>query len=66
MSVKSEPYYWLECDEPDCGAKSTEGGDYTAWSEVFEAEEEAYNSDWGRVEGKHYCPAHIPEGGEQG
>lgn len=42
MSVKSKPYYWLECD--DCGVKSTEHGEYTAWVSVEDARSEA--EDW--------------------
>jgi hypothetical protein len=61
MSIKSAPYYWIECDQPDCGEKSTEGGDHSAWSDINGAEEDAYNSDWGMADGKHYCPPHIPQ-----
>lgn len=61
MSVKSEPYYWLECDGPECGRKSTEYGDHTAWAEEHMAEEEAENGDWALTdEGKHFCPKHRP------
>jgi hypothetical protein len=61
MSVQSEPYYWLECDEPDCGVKSTKGGEYTAWSDVNGAVEDAEGCGWVIVDGKHYCDTHIPE-----
>lgn len=61
MSVKSEPYYWLECDESGCGVKSTYGGEYTAWSHVNEAIEDAEGCGWAVVDGKHYCDLHIPE-----
>ncbi|QWY81346.1 hypothetical protein SEA_RIZWANA_49 [Arthrobacter phage Rizwana] len=61
--IASAPYFWIVCD--DCGAKSTEGGDYSAWSDENGAWEEASNSDWGSVEGKHYCdgcfPKHDPD-----
>lgn len=53
MSVKSAPYYWLECD--GCGAKSTEGGDHSAWSDVNGAKEDAEGSDWSVEGGAHYC-----------
>jgi hypothetical protein len=59
MSIKSEPYYWVECDEPDCGTKSTEGGEHSAWSEEDVAVQEAYDSDWFIDKGKHYCEAHA-------
>lgn len=68
MSVKSEPYYWLECDGVNkdgtpCGRKSTENGDFSAWSDMDGAEAEADCSDWDitSTPGKHYCPFHIPE-----
>ncbi len=44
MTLKSKPYYWLECD--GCGAVSTEGGDFTAWGDSGVAEDEADGSDW--------------------
>lgn len=46
MSVQSKPYYWLVCDHPGCNRKSTEGGEFTAWSDRNGAEEDAGNSDW--------------------
>ena len=55
MSLKSAPYYWLECD--DCGEKSTEGGDYTAWSDHGAAESDAEVSDWYVEDGHHWCEA---------
>lgn len=61
MSVESAPYYWLVCDHPDCGEKSTEGGEYTAWSDQDGAMEDAFNSDWTITsDGKHYCDEHHP------
>lgn len=59
MSVKSAPYYWLECDEPDCGNISTEGSDYTAWSDLDGAIAEADGSDWLLLGDKHYCDGHA-------
>ena len=53
MSIKSAPYYWVECD--GCGAKSTEGGDFSAWADAATAEEDAHGSDWTEDNGKHYC-----------
>lgn len=58
MSVKSEPYYWLECD--GCGARSTAGGEYSAWSDVCGALEEAECLDWVEVGGAHYCDGCAP------
>lgn len=44
MSLKSAPYYWLECD--DCGALSTDSGAFKAWEVETEARDEAYDLDW--------------------
>jgi hypothetical protein len=48
VSVKSKPFYWLECD--DCGLKSTEGGDAAAWIDVESARLEA--AEW---DGQWWC-----------
>jgi hypothetical protein len=62
VSVKSAPYYWLECDHEGCGNKSTEGGEFTAWSDEDGAVQEAYDSEWFvSDDGKHYCDGHAPE-----
>jgi hypothetical protein len=53
MSLKSEPFYWLICD--NCGAKSTEGGEYAAWGAADTAIEDAMCSDWLEHKGMHYC-----------
>lgn len=67
MSVQSQPYYWLECDQSGCEAKSTEGGEHSAWMDEWMAEEEAFNSDWTITsDGKHYCDQHHPEEEDDG
>lgn len=53
MSLKSAPFFWLECD--DCGVKSTNCSDYVAWQDADMAEEEASCSDWYTEDGIHYC-----------
>lgn len=59
MSTKSAPYYWLECDHEGCGVKSTENGEFTAWSDESGAVEEATGSDWLVTDdGEHYCSKH--------
>lgn len=60
MSIKSKPYYWVECDFPDCGVSAQEGSDYTAWGDVDTAEETARDADWWTSEGgeQHYCDNH--------
>lgn len=64
MTIKSEPFYWLECD--DCGVKSTEDSDYVAWQSPDQAVDNAADSDWLITDdGKHYCydcePKHRPD-----
>lgn len=59
MSIKSKPFYWLECDEPECGNKSTDGDEYDAWADESQAIECAYNADWLILEGEHYCDGHA-------
>ena len=59
MSIKSAPYYWLTCDEPDCGVSSCEGTEHSAWQDKGYALDGALDSDWIEVEGKHYCDDHA-------
>lgn len=67
MSVGSAPYFWLVCDQPGCDRKSTEGGEFTAWSEEDQAVEEAFNIDWTITsDGNHFCDLHHPEEEEDG
>ena len=61
MTIKSAPYYWVECDGDDCGAKSTEGGDFAAWGDRQSAVDEATGQDWTEWDGKFYCPACSPK-----
>ena len=62
MSYKAAQYWWITCDAPDCGVKSTDDDDYSAWSDQGTAWERAYDSDWvghdGGSDGPHYCPDH--------
>ncbi len=57
--IQSAPYYWLTCDEPDCGNVSTEGCDFTAWEDESQAVEQATESDWLAVGDNHYCDGHA-------
>ena len=63
MSLKSAPYYWIECDHPGCGARSTEGGDYAAWADHGAAYDEAVNEDWhvSPSGSGDYCHHHAPD-----
>ncbi len=53
MSVKSAPYYWLECD--GCGAKA-DYGDFSAMSDEGSAVDCALDSEWTTDCEKHHCP----------
>lgn len=58
MSLKSAPYYWVECD--DCGLSAEEGGDYAAWALEAVARDNAYNADFCELEVpgealQHFC-----------
>lgn len=57
MSLKSAPYYWVECDAPGC-TERPEYGDYSAWADESSAREYPY--DWVvDYNGKDYCEAHT-------
>lgn len=63
MTLQSAPYFWLTCDGlredgERCDAKSTEGGEYGAWSDAGHAVDDATNSDWVEHEGNDYCEEH--------
>lgn len=61
MSLQSAPYYWLTCDQEGCAARSTEDGDYAAWSDDGQAYDDALNGDWWTgKDGKDYCYQHVP------
>jgi len=61
MSLKSAPFYWLDCDAEDCEARCPRDDDETsAWSSADSAFESAMASEWERGAGdKHYCPDHA-------
>lgn len=52
MTVKSAPYYWLECDH--CGTPA-DYGDYSAMADEGDAIEYALESDWTTDGGKYNC-----------
>lgn len=60
MTYTSSPFWWVVCDAPDCGAKSTEDSEYAAWAEQSGAWEDAYDNSWVHDEhdAKHYCDEH--------
>ena len=59
MSIKSKPYFWLECDHNGCDAKSPDGDEYSAWEDHGQAIDCAQNSYWTiTLHGEHYCEEH--------
>lgn len=64
MSIKSEPYFWVECDAKGCDAR-TPGDDYecTAWGDEEQALSAAADDDWTVTDaGEHYCRKHHRDG----
>lgn len=75
MSVKSAPYYWVECD--GCGAISTESSEHSAWVEAAYAIDHAMDVEWAEYTAPtsprpgvragddiHLCPKCAPRDGE--
>lgn len=58
MSVKSAPFYWLECD--GCDIKSTEDSEYSAWSDRGDAIDHAVDCGWLMSGDGHYCDECAP------
>lgn len=58
MSIKSAPYYWVECDR--CGAKA-DYGDFSAMMDASQAVDLLGDDGWVTVKGKdgemHFCPS---------
>ena len=53
MSLKSAPYYWVECDS--CGERC-EYGDFSALADFGSAIDGALDSEWTQDgQGKHHC-----------
>jgi hypothetical protein len=57
MSVKSQLYFWVECDGDGCDARCpSEDYDISAWGDEDQAITDAENSDWTiTAAGEHYC-----------
>jgi len=47
--------YTVVCD--NCGENIGASQDYSCWADDSYAEENAIESDWEKINGKHYCPA---------
>jgi hypothetical protein len=56
MTIKSKPYYWVECNR--CGESAQEDSDYSAWADDDQAESAAEEIGWSiRSDRKaHHCP----------
>lgn len=54
MSIKSAPYYWVECD--GCGARC-EYGDFSAMADPGAAVDGAYDDEWSVQGERHHCPS---------
>ena len=65
MSVRSAPYYWLVCDEPNC---TNRWPDYevNAYEQADVLDEGAKDSDWTVTgDGRHFCREHFPLDAEE-
>lgn len=63
MTLKSGPYFWVECDWEDCAANAQEDGEYAAWSEASAAVDDADSAGWLIVRSpdateRYYCTKH--------
>lgn len=60
MTYQSKPFWWLTCDEPGCGVKSTEGSEYAAWDDKSQAVSDAIDSEWSATDDEtlHFCSEH--------
>lgn len=55
MTIKSAPYYWVECDE--CNTRHEPGGgEYSALAKAADAIDEAETDDWTTDGERHHCP----------
>ncbi len=61
MSLKSAPFYWLECD--GCGGRSPDVDDISAWADSSAAEDNARDSDWYVEKDGHYCESCAEKNG---
>ena len=53
MSLKSAPFYWLECDH--CGRRA-DYGDFSALDSEGDAIQAAFDSEWHESYDGFYCP----------
>ena len=63
MSIKSAPYYWVECD--NCGERC-DYGDLAAYDDAEMAVDIALDSEWTGKDDLQHCPACPPlDAGEE-
>jgi protein-arginine kinase activator protein McsA len=53
MTIKSAPYYWVQCD--GCKKTATYMDEYSAWSRESEAIDHAIEDEWTTDGEKHHC-----------
>lgn len=67
MTLKSKPYWWVECDHDECPARCPDG-EYegiTAWEDDDCAEQSAQDADWWVQPSawggapRHWCDEHY-------
>lgn len=51
--IKEVKMYTVVCD--NCGKDVNEGAEYSCWNDKNYADDVAMESDWYRVDDKHYC-----------
>ena len=54
MTIKSAPYYWVECN--NCGSRC-EYGDFTAMADDGQAVDGAVEDEWSVQGERHHCPS---------
>lgn len=61
--IKPVWFYKIICDDPGCGADSTEDGEFAAYDAPSSAVADAIEGEWyvsTLTGGPHYCPDHRP------
>ena len=63
MSLKSKPYYWIECDHVGCDERCpSEDCEVNAWDSKDDALDNIAYDDWTTTDaGGHYCIGHAPD-----
>jgi hypothetical protein len=56
MSIREVTMYQVICDGKDCGANAQEDGEFYAWADPSQADDEATGAGWLSTDDrKHYC-----------